>query len=129
MEGFKDTTLLVGQKLELTSKITGIPAPEILWFKDGQQLKQSKKLLLTKELESYALTRDNISLEDEGTYTIKASNIGGSIEVSAKVTVLQPPQISNELDDAELIEGEPIKFQVFPATYQASSIIISVWRI
>ena len=111
-EGFKDTTLLVGQKLELTSKITGIPAPEILWFKDGQQLKQSKMLLLTKELESYVLIKDNISLEDEGTYTIKASNIGGSIEVSAKVTVLQPPQLSKELDDTELIEGEPIKFHV-----------------
>merc|ERR1712131_426018 len=111
IEGFQDLTLLVGQKLELKSKIGGIPSPEISWFKDGQRMKQSKNISLQSEAESHSLTHENISHFEEGTYVLKAGNVGGTVEVSAKLTVLQPPIMEKELSETELIEGESVKLQ------------------
>ena len=57
-----------GDSVNLTCKIIeGVPKPQISWFKDGEPLSKGTTLILT-----------NVTDRDEGRYTCKAQNAGGS---------------------------------------------------
>lgn len=43
---FGDQTVTVGQPLKLEAQVTGFPAPEIKWFKDGVLLRPEENINL-----------------------------------------------------------------------------------
>ena len=66
-----------GDSVNLTCKvIEGVPKPEISWFKDGAPRPEGTTLILT-----------NVTDSDEGRYTCKAQNAGGSFTSSIYITV------------------------------------------
>ena len=68
-----------GDSVNLTCKvIKGVPGPKISWLKDGDPLSREKNttLILT-----------NVTDRDEGRYTCKAQNAGGSFSDSIYITV------------------------------------------
>ena len=68
-----------GDSVNLTCNVTeGIPRPQISWLKDGDPLSREKNttLILT-----------NVTDRDEGWYTCKAQNAGGSFTDSIYITV------------------------------------------
>ena len=68
-----------GDSVELTCEIIdGSPEPQISWFKDGH--------LLSKEVKT-TLILANVTERDEGRYTCKAQNTGGSSNDSIDITV------------------------------------------
>jgi len=68
-----------GDSVNLTCKIIeGFPEPQISWFKDGNPL--SKEVNTT-------LILTNVTVRDEGSYTCKAQNAGGSFTSSIYITV------------------------------------------
>jgi len=71
--------MLEGDSVNLTCKIIeGFPEPQIFWSKEGKRLSQDMKttLILT-----------NVTDRDEGRYTCKAQNAGGSFTGSIYITV------------------------------------------
>ena len=68
-----------GDSVNLTCKgIEGVPGPQISWLKDGDSLANEKSTILI-------LT--NVTDRDEGSYTCKAQNAGGSFTDSIYITV------------------------------------------
>lgn len=43
---------------------------------------------------NYSLTMNRVSNDDEGPYTVRATNHGGSISCTAQLTVQLPPKIN-----------------------------------
>ena len=60
----------------------------------------------------FYVIRKNISSSEEGTYTVRASNLGGKAESSAKIKVIQFPAILTPLSDTDVIEGKNGNFKV-----------------
>ncbi|KAJ8337400.1 hypothetical protein SKAU_G00386200 [Synaphobranchus kaupii] len=84
-------------------KVKGFPRPRVYWFKDGQPLRPSDRVLVSEEkglhsLEILAVTRD-----DTGEYSSYISNAAGSAYSSARLIVLGPGE--RMPDDAGKVKG------------------------
>ena len=112
IEKFNDMSIHCGHRLEMKTKISGVPKPDVFWFKNDTPLKEEKRFSLIEEGENYKLILESVKEEDVGMYSVKATNPAGSVAVSAQVSVLQLPMIQTELSDVDVIEGEVATFKV-----------------
>ncbi|XP_064420214.1 hemicentin-2 [Latimeria chalumnae] len=81
--GDKDVSVVIRHAVTLQCAATGIPTPDITWFKDGQSL-------LTTSID---LQIDRVALTDEGIYSCIATNAAGDDQENMRLTVLVPPNI------------------------------------
>jgi titin len=65
----------------------GSPAPEVKWFKDGHEVRESKKYTMLTDKKLLELKVTKTDLEDEGTYSCEIKNALGKVNTSAKLTV------------------------------------------
>ena len=85
-----------GKKLKVMSKVTGVPTPEIAWFREGRplRLREDTRYRIYDEppttpsggAVSY-FEIDNTSILDSGEYTCTASNMMGAVYGSISVTI------------------------------------------
>ncbi|KAL2089466.1 hypothetical protein ACEWY4_014154 [Coilia grayii] len=81
----------VGHPVDLPCVAQGVPEPSISWLRDGAGLEVSTG--------NYRLAGDGalkvrkVSLEDEGVYTCRASNIAGQDEAHIQILVQVPPVV------------------------------------
>ena len=75
-------------------KITGIPRPNVTWYKGARELFTSGKHEIAVIGNSYYLTVKNVFGEDEDTYTCRASNTGGTKSTKAELKIKQPPRLN-----------------------------------
>lgn len=66
----------------------GFPKPRIYWFKDGQPLQASKRILLSTTRDIHAVEVLEVKREDMGEYSAYISNAAGSSYTSARLIVL-----------------------------------------
>merc|ERR1712228_329528 len=92
VEKFHDVTILSGDKLELSAKVSGVPNPEVSWFMNDRPIVQDKSNSLQNVGEQFSFMKESCSPDDDGVYKMNAVNAGGSVDISAKVTVLQAPK-------------------------------------
>jgi hypothetical protein len=86
--GFKTPLVIKGnEQLSVDLKIKGKPKPEVTWFKDGNRIRESRKLKLTADKDSYNLNIPKASPEDTGTYKCEAKNEVGTSFRTFKVEV------------------------------------------
>ncbi|XP_017281469.1 obscurin isoform X19 [Kryptolebias marmoratus] len=78
-------------KLQL--RVKGFPKPRVYWFKDGQPLQASKRILLSTERDIHAVEILEVKREDMGEYSAYISNAAGSSYSSARLIVLSPGEI------------------------------------
>ncbi|XP_062979003.1 obscurin [Elgaria multicarinata webbii] len=71
-------------------KVKGYPQPRLYWFKDGQPLHASDRLLKTDKREFHALEVLSVTKEDAGQYSVFISNSAGSAYSSARLLVKGP---------------------------------------
>ena len=78
-----------GDTVYLTIKATGIPEPEITWYRSGELLKEDSRVKFIKDQETgtYSLLINRAVAEDAGDYRCVASNMGGSVACQAKLSV------------------------------------------
>ena len=69
-------------RLILETKVTK-PKAEAKWFKDGQLLISSEGMEITQKGDTHQLIVQKVTLEDGGTYSIKA----GGVECKSKLTI------------------------------------------
>lgn len=67
---------------------SGFPKPRIYWFKDGQPLRPSNRILLLTERDVHSVEILEVKKEDMGEYSAYISNAAGSAYSSARLTVL-----------------------------------------
>uniref|UniRef100_A0A672ZK94 Brother of CDO n=1 Tax=Sphaeramia orbicularis TaxID=375764 RepID=A0A672ZK94_9TELE len=98
-----------GQRLVLECVASGIPTPQVTWAKDGQDLRSHNN---TRFLLSNLLI-DAVGEGDSGTYICRADNgisSAGSATVLYDVQVFEPPQVTVELQQQEVMYGETVRF-------------------
>ena len=87
-----DQVSLIGTQGKIEAKVTGTPAPNIVWKKGSKTLKlDSSKYSFSLIQTSAVLYINNLSEEDAGSYTIEAENIAGFDTKSCKFSVHSPP--------------------------------------
>lgn len=97
-----------GQRLVLECVASGIPTPQVTWAKDGLDLRSHNN---TRFLLSNLLI-DAVSEGDSGTYICRADNgIGaaGLATVLYDVQVFEPPQVTVELQQQEVVFGDVVR--------------------
>ncbi|CAF5120066.1 unnamed protein product, partial [Rotaria sp. Silwood1] len=80
-----NTALKVTKSATLTLKLvaSGVPKPHIVWMKDDNELTPNDRIQVTAPIgndDKYTLIILNVQPEDEGEYSAKISNFGGSLQ-------------------------------------------------
>lgn len=110
---------------------TGLPRPEVKWFKDGQPLKISKRIQYTTVGELFQLTITKALQEDSGLYTAVFTNKLGEKSIEGFLNVepvdeLRRPKFIEPLTDVDVDEG---KTGVFVAVVTGDPIPDPTWYV
>ncbi|XP_041066053.1 myopalladin isoform X2 [Carcharodon carcharias] len=76
-----------GSRVQLDCVVTGLPTPEVRWYCEGKELKNSPDFQIGYDGNHYLLTISEAFEEDTGRYTCLASNIYGSDTTSAELYI------------------------------------------
>ncbi|RNA34764.1 muscle M-line assembly unc-89-like [Brachionus plicatilis] len=83
-------TIHEGRKLTLLTQVSGIPNPEICWFRDGKPLShepEDKRIKIYEKEKCSYFEISNISILDTGEYTCTASNVMGAVYSAINILV------------------------------------------
>ena len=69
-----------GESMTLKLNVSGTPKPDIIWMRGNDELVPSDRIQVTTEEDTYILTILNVQPEDQGEYSAKISNVGGSLK-------------------------------------------------
>ncbi|CAF2553827.1 unnamed protein product [Rotaria sp. Silwood2] len=74
---------------------SGIPKPDVIWMRDNDELTLNDRIQVTPPTDNddkYTMIILNVQPEDQGEYSAKISNVGGSLQSNkCKVTVSKSP--------------------------------------
>ena len=77
-----------GVELTVECTVTGNPAPEVSWFKDGSTLTSGGNIFVSTSNEGVAQVRiSSASTTDSGVYLCIVENLAGSVNQSFRVDV------------------------------------------
>lgn len=78
-----------GDIVYLTIKTSGIPEPEITWYRSGELLKEDARVKFIKDQETrtYSLLINRAAVEDGGEYRCVAANMGGSVACQSRLVI------------------------------------------
>ena len=114
IKNLKDVYIVEGSCTRFDVKVTGMPEPDVTWYKDGRPVKEDKHLELVHDEDTSALILMYGKLDDAGDYICKASNEAGDAQSSAHLHIspLQiPAKFSSHLESVGVSEGEPLKLK------------------
>lgn len=97
----EQTTLAVGQPLELKVTATGPGPVTFQWSKDGAEFAGGTDA---------ALNFSALRVSDAGTYTVRATNASGSTVRSVVVRVVEPPAFRTPLSNQTVNLGDAVSF-------------------
>ncbi|XP_035730757.1 obscurin-like isoform X6 [Vespa mandarinia] len=84
----EEIILMVRKSGQLTARVTGIPFPEIKWYKDWKPITSTSRVQIHfVEPDTSILTINEAIVKDEGLYSISARNIAGSISHSVMIHI------------------------------------------
>ena len=110
-----EVTIPGKKELRLQCKISGFPMPTIKWFRDGNEIKIRKGVLVAQDASGGStLTLEKCQMTDAGKYSAKGINEMGDAETACQVTVTQPmeePKFTSLLRSAKAVEGSPVKLE------------------
>uniref|UniRef100_A0A182S7W2 Titin n=1 Tax=Anopheles maculatus TaxID=74869 RepID=A0A182S7W2_9DIPT len=92
-EHLKDVHVGLGQSVTLSCIVTGVPVPDVAWFRNGQPLKQD---VVSYENGSAKYQIKSTTVESGAKYTCRATNEVGSVESSCQVVIEEKPTLTVE---------------------------------
>ncbi|KAK2726015.1 pro-neuregulin-2, membrane-bound isoform-like isoform X2 [Artemia franciscana] len=93
--GLRDVKLTTRHRLMLKCRIKGNPIPSVIWFKDGKELRPSKRIKIKTRRRKSNLRITCLKEEDAGIYECRPSSImGQGSSTKARVTVTKSPRMS-----------------------------------
>lgn len=90
----KDCETSEGRTAIFECQIHGTPQPLISFYRGTKELFEAGKYKITQDGDKYMLAINNVQLNDEDEYSVKAKNKGGSRMSRAYLTVKCPPKIN-----------------------------------
>nr|XP_006823016.1 PREDICTED: titin-like [Saccoglossus kowalevskii] len=96
VEKFKDLELIEGKTARLECLVTGKPEPEVTWYKDDCEIKNSRHIYAKRDGNKCTLIIANVNLDDDAEYTCRAKNPVGKTECAAEVLIETPEEAAAE---------------------------------
>ncbi|VDK64021.1 unnamed protein product, partial [Cylicostephanus goldi] len=111
------TEVKVNETATLSVTVQGMPAPEVIWKKDGQPVNIDNTHIISKKEseQNYSITIHSARIEDAGKYSCEAKNVAGTAECSANFAVvktMEAPQFTESLRPVEIKETEAVQLSV-----------------
>ncbi|XP_024880177.1 obscurin isoform X5 [Temnothorax curvispinosus] len=83
-----ETIVMLRRTGQLTARVTGVPYPELKWYKDWKPIASSSRIRIQfTEPDITTLIVNDAIVKDEGLYSISAGNVAGSISCSVMLHV------------------------------------------
>ncbi|ETN83967.1 hypothetical protein NECAME_07120, partial [Necator americanus] len=86
-----------GNVVDMIVCATGWPTPTVKWFKDGEEIVSDgptgRRVIFTDDLGIHHLVILNLSPEDEGDYSLVATNKLGEAKTEGALSVIRPRQV------------------------------------
>lgn len=104
-----------GNPLKLQCDISGLPSPEVIWYKDDEPAEDIRFMKIDNTSGLCTLKIKSVKAEHAGTYRCVATNPAGSAETATIVTVrkeIAPPEIKERLRNKDVREGENVTLQL-----------------
>ena len=115
-KGLSDSSVLEHEKdVELRVTVEGNPKPDVLFYKDGTILESSSRRQLVRDGNHHILHWKYILLDDNGDYSVVASNSEGEQISSCSLTVVtegQKPEILLHEPSVSVNEFEPVTMKI-----------------
>ncbi|XP_043820337.1 nexilin isoform X3 [Dromiciops gliroides] len=83
----KNTTVVDGEPVRFTVKVTGEPKPEVTWWFEGERLQDGEDYQYIERGETYCLYLPETFPEDEGEYMCHAANSRGTAASTCILTI------------------------------------------
>ncbi|XP_028176186.1 obscurin [Ostrinia furnacalis] len=84
----EEAVVLERKTVRIEARVTGVPYPDIKWYKDWQPLAASTRIKIQFiEPDTTVLTIHDCILKDEGLYSVSARNVAGAVSSSAMLHV------------------------------------------
>ncbi|XP_054889210.1 obscurin isoform X4 [Poeciliopsis prolifica] len=111
VEILANCTAELGQTIKLACKVTGVPKPVVIWYKDGRTVEADPHHIIIEDPDgSCTLILDNMTADDSGQYMCFASSPAGNATTLGKITVQVPPRFVNKMRNAVFVAGEDAQF-------------------
>ncbi|XP_076984267.1 hemicentin-2 [Tamandua tetradactyla] len=107
-----EMAIMEGHPVRFLCEARGVPAPDIIWFKDGAPLPTSAKAVYVRGGRQLQLGEAQSS--DAGVYTCKASNPVGAAEKTTRLEVYVPPTIEGAGGGPHVVKavaGRPLELE------------------
>jgi hypothetical protein len=133
-----------GESMTIKLAATGTPRPDVVWIRGNDELVPSDRIQVTAPTaegdDTYTLTILNVQPEDQGDYSAKITNVGGSLKSKkCKVTVasksiidcfsiyaiynhLESPVFVSKPTKQEVKQGETVVFETKIDGYPAPKV-------
>lgn len=83
-----ETIIMIRKSGKITARVTGVPYPEIKWYKDWQPLAPSSRIKIQQiPPDTVVLILNDVIQKDEGLYSVSARNVAGAVSSSAMVHI------------------------------------------
>ncbi|NXM99795.1 TITIN protein, partial [Sylvia borin] len=106
----KETYGQLGSSAVLECKVYGSPPILVSWFHDGQEITSGEKYQATLTDNTCSLKVNGLQESDMGTYLCTATNVAGSDECSAFLSVREPPSFVKKPEPLDVLSGANITF-------------------
>jgi len=111
----KNTIAIQDQPIKIDCLVDAHPKAKLTWIVNGKELtgKDNVKFEIDPKTNSNLLVIPKVNAAAHlGKYTVKATNVVGSVEETFELDVLEPPKVSGKLDNSTVCENEQAKFTV-----------------
>ncbi|CAF3562577.1 unnamed protein product [Rotaria sp. Silwood1] len=106
---------MAGEAMTLKIIANGAPKPDIIWMRNSGELTTNDRIQMTTSTfddELYTLTVLNVQPQDEGEYSAKISNVGGSLQSNkCKVSISKSPVFVAKPITQKVKQGEAALFK------------------
>lgn len=90
----EETIIMIRKSGRITARVTGVPEPEIKWYKDWQPIAPSSRIKIQQiPPDQVILIINDVILKDEGLYSVSARNVAGAVSSSAMIHIEENEQV------------------------------------
>ena len=105
-------TAIENKAYSLEVQAQGVPEPEVVFFKNGNQIQDNESYSIQKLEKSHKLSIKSVAEDDRGLYKVKASNTAGHVEAECNLDVVTLPEIIRGLEDQTVKLHEDMQLSI-----------------
>lgn len=105
----KNVSVDEGNVAQLDCVITGQPEPEVIWYHNGQPVKESTDVQLLFQDDRCSLVLQETVADDDGEYKVVAINSAGEASSQCQLTVIAKPSEPEPVEAAQSATVEEVK--------------------